>query len=98
MGRADQVTKIRGMFVHPVQVSAAVKKHPAVAKARLVVDRIGGQDDMLLEVEVADAGELSEATLLDDLRATTKLRGRVALLAPGTLPADAKTIEDRRPV
>ncbi|MET3354834.1 UNVERIFIED_ORG: phenylacetate-CoA ligase [Xanthobacter viscosus] len=98
MGRADQVTKIRGMFVHPVQVSAAVKKHPAVAKARLVVDRIGGHDDMLLEVEVADVGELSEAALLDDLRATTKLRGRVALLAPGTLPADAKTIEDRRPV
>ncbi|MGR7995023.1 phenylacetate--CoA ligase family protein [Xanthobacter sp. ZOL 2024] len=98
MGRADQVTKIRGMFVHPVQVSAAVKKHPGVAKARLVVDRIGDADDMLLEVEVADATALSQEALLDDLRATTKLRGRLALLAPGTLPADAKTIEDRRPV
>ncbi|WP_238122351.1 MULTISPECIES: phenylacetate--CoA ligase family protein [unclassified Xanthobacter] len=98
MGRADQVTKIRGMFVHPVQVSAAVKKHPGVAKARLVVDRIGDADDMLLEVEVADAAALSQEALLDDLRATTKLRGRLALLAPGTLPADAKTIEDRRPV
>lgn len=98
MGRADQVTKIRGMFVHPVQVSAAVKKHPGVAKARLVVDRIGDADDMLLEVEVADAGALSQEALLDDLRATTKLRGRLVLLAPGTLPADAKTIEDRRPV
>jgi phenylacetate-CoA ligase len=98
MGRADQVTKIRGMFVHPVQVTAAVKKHPAVAKARLVVDRIGDQDDMLLEIEVADAGALAQEALLDDLRAATKLRGRLALLAPGTLPADAKTIDDRRPV
>lgn len=98
MGRADQVTKIRGMFVHPVQVSAAVKKHPAVARARLVVDRIGDADDMLLEVEVADASALSQDMLLDDLRATTKLRGRLALVPPGTLPADAKTIEDRRPV
>ncbi len=98
MGRADQTTKIRGMFVHPVQVQAAVKKHPAVAKARLVVDRIGDQDDMLLEVEVADAAALSQDALLDDLRSATKLRGRLALLAPGALPDDAKTIEDRRPV
>ncbi|MFG1430340.1 AMP-binding protein [Xanthobacter sp. V2C-8] len=98
MGRADQVTKIRGMFVHPVQVSAAVKKHPAVARARLVVERLGDADDMLLEVEVADAAALAQEALLDDLRAATKLRGRLTLLAPGTLPADAKTIEDRRPV
>ncbi|QRG08136.1 phenylacetate--CoA ligase family protein [Xanthobacter dioxanivorans] len=98
MGRADQVTKIRGMFVHPVQVTAAVKKHPAVAKARLVVDRAGDADDMLLEIEVQDAAALSQEGLLEDLRAATKLRGRLAVLAPGTLPADAKTIEDRRPV
>ena len=98
MGRADQVTKIRGMFVHPVQVSAAVKKHPAVGKARLVVDRAGDADDMVLEVEVADASALAQEALLDDLRNATKLRGRLALLAPGTLPDDAKTIEDRRPV
>lgn len=98
MGRADQVTKIRGMFVHPVQVTAAVKKHPAVAKARLVVERRGDQDDMLLEVEVADAAALAQEALIDDLRATTKLRGRVAILTPGSLPADAKTIEDRRPI
>ncbi|MFG1422070.1 phenylacetate--CoA ligase family protein [Roseixanthobacter liquoris] len=98
LGRADQVTKIRGMFVHPVQVSAAVKKHPAIGRARLVVDRAGDSDDMLLEVEVADAAVLSQDAVLEDLRATTKLRGRLALLAPGTLPADAKTIEDRRQV
>ena len=98
MGRADQTTKIRGMFVHPVQVTAAVRKHPAIAKARLVVDRVGDQDDMLLEVEVTDSSTLVQEALLDDLRATTKLRGRLALLAPGTLPADAKTIDDRRPV
>lgn len=98
LGRADQVTKIRGMFVHPVQVTAAVKKHPAVAKARLVVDRVGEGDDMVLEVEVANADALSQEALLEDLRATTKLRGRLALLVPGALPEDAKTIEDRRPV
>ncbi len=98
LGRADQVTKIRGMFVHPVQVAGAVKKHPAVAKARLVVERAGDSDDMILEVEVADAAALAQEQLLDDLRAATKLRGRLVLLAPGTLPADAKTIEDRRPV
>ncbi|WP_341992666.1 phenylacetate--CoA ligase family protein [Azorhizobium sp. AG788] len=98
LGRADQVTKIRGMFVHPVQVAGAVKKHPAIAKARLVVERAGDSDDMILEVEVADAAALAQEQLLDDLRAATKLRGRLVLLAPGTLPADAKTIEDRRPV
>ncbi len=98
LGRADQVTKIRGMFVHPVQVSAAVKKHPAIERARLVVDRAGDNDDMLLEVEVADAAALSQDAVLEDLRASTKLRGRLVLLAPGTLPADAKTIEDRRAV
>ncbi|MEP9379638.1 phenylacetate--CoA ligase family protein [Aquabacter sp. CN5-332] len=98
LGRADQVTKIRGMFVHPVQVTAAVKKHPAIAKARLVVDHDGTSDDMLLEVEVADATLLSQDALLEDLRASTKLRGRLVLIAPGTLPADAKTIEDRRKV
>ena len=98
MGRADQVTKIRGMFVHPVQVTAALKKHPAVSKARLVVSHDGSSDDMLLEVETSDPAALSQDALLDDLRAATKLRGRLALLAPGTLPADAKTIEDRRPV
>lgn len=98
MGRADQVTKIRGMFVHPVQVSAAVKKHPMVGKARLVVERAGDGDDMILEVEVADAATLSETALVEDLRNATKLRGRVKIVAPGTLPDDGKTIEDRRPV
>ncbi|TCT06625.1 phenylacetate--CoA ligase family protein [Aquabacter spiritensis] len=98
LGRADQITKIRGMFVHPVQVAAAVKKHPAVVRARLVVTRADGADDMLLEVEAADPAGLSQDALLEDLRAATKLRGRLALVAPGTLPADAKTIEDRRPL
>lgn len=98
LGRADQVTKIRGMFVHPVQVSAAVKKHPAILKARLVVERAGESDDMILEAEVADAAALAQPQVLEDLRAATKLRARLVVIAPGTLPADAKTIEDRRPV
>ncbi|TDT91292.1 phenylacetate-CoA ligase [Azorhizobium sp. AG788] len=98
LGRADQVTKIRGMFVHPVQVTSAVKKHPAVTRARLVVERAGDQDDMILEIETADLAAVPQERLLDDLRASTKLRGRLVPLPPGTLPADAKTIEDRRPV
>ncbi|MGU3496444.1 phenylacetate--CoA ligase family protein [Xanthobacteraceae bacterium A53D] len=96
LGRADQVTKIRGMFVHPVQVTAAVKKHDAVARARLVVERAGDQDDMILEYEAT--GAVAEERLLEDLRAATKLRARLVALSPGSLPADAKTIEDRRPV
>ncbi|MBX5453321.1 MAG: AMP-binding protein [Acidobacteriia bacterium] len=96
LGRADQATKIRGMFVHPAQVNAVVKKHPMVSKARLVVDRIGDADEMFLEVEVSDPGSFSEAALLEDLRSATKLRGRIVVCRPGTLPADAKMIEDRR--
>ncbi len=58
----------------------------------------GASDDMLLEVEVGDGASLSQDMLLDDLRAATKLRGRLAILPSGTLPEDAKTIEDRRSV
>ncbi|MBX5472702.1 MAG: phenylacetate--CoA ligase family protein, partial [Acetobacteraceae bacterium] len=67
-----------------------------VSKARLVVDRIGDADEMFLEVEVSDPGSFSEAALLEDLRSATKLRGRIVVCRPGTLPADAKMIEDRR--
>ena len=97
MGRVDQVTKVKGMFVHPSQVQKVVETHPEIAKARLVVERPGDQDIMKLEVELKGAvaeGFLSkvEATIRDSL----KLKGSVCILESGTLPDEQKIIEDRR--
>ncbi|MFC5303098.1 phenylacetate--CoA ligase family protein [Azospira restricta] len=95
LGRADQTTKIKGMFVHPSQVAAVLKRHPEVARARLVVDNASGQDRMVLNCEGgADAG--LGAAIVASLREITKLRGEVAFLAPGSLPNDGKVIEDVR--
>jgi phenylacetate-CoA ligase len=95
MGRADQTTKIRGMFVHPKQVDAIVKRFPEVARARLVVSGEMANDIMTLQVEAAAmdglAGRIGEA-----IRDVTKLRGDVAIVAPGSLPNDGKVIEDAR--
>jgi phenylacetate-CoA ligase len=96
MGRADQTTKVKGMFVHPSQVAEVVKRHAEVKRARLIVDSVEGQDRMTLhcEVEGAPAGiaELIVATIRD----VTKLRGEVVLRGPGELPNDGKVIEDTR--
>jgi phenylacetate-CoA ligase len=97
MGRVDQVTKVKGMFVHPSQVQKVVETHPEIAKARLVVERPGDQDIMKLEVELKGAvaeGFLSkvEATIRDSL----KLKGSVCILESGTLTDEQKIIEDRR--
>ncbi len=93
MGRADQTTKIKGMFVRPEQVADLVARHPEVSRVRVVADREGDSDVMIVHIE-ADAGEASryEATVADIL----KLRGRVEVVAPGTLPSDGIVIEDRR--
>ena len=97
MGRADQTTKIRGMFVHPKQVDEIVKRFPEVTKARLVVSGEMANDLMTLKVETACSGpdalgqKLSEA-----IRHVTKLRGDVELVAVGSLPNDGKVIEDVR--
>lgn len=96
MGRADQTTKVRGMFVHPGQVDAAVKRHPEVKRARLVVSGEMANDRMLLRVEVAGQPEGLAARLADSLRDITKLRSDVELVAPGSLPNDGKVIEDAR--
>jgi phenylacetate-CoA ligase len=94
MGRADQTTKVKGMFVHPGQVAEAAKRC-AIARFRLVVSRAGDNDVMTLHVEAAqDAG--LEARLLEALQATTKLRGTIAFAAPGSLANDGKVIEDAR--
>ncbi|MBI1244920.1 MAG: AMP-binding protein [Alphaproteobacteria bacterium] len=94
MGRADQTTKVKGMFVHPGQVAEAVARHK-IAKFRLVVSREGDSDTMTLKVEAASDAGLA-AKLAESLQATTKLKGAVEFAAPGTLPNDGKVIEDVR--
>jgi phenylacetate-CoA ligase len=96
MGRADQTTKVKGMFVHPSQVADIVRRFPEVKKARLVVSGEMANDRMRLQVEVDGApdglGERIEAAV----REATKLRGEVQLVPVGSLPNDGKVIEDAR--
>jgi len=97
MGRADQTTKVKGMFVHPRQVAAATDRHPEIAKARLVVEREGQQDTMTLVCEVAGGDEALANRIAESLREACKLKGAVAFVAPGELPNDGKVIDDQRP-
>ena len=93
MGRADQTTKIKGMFVRPEQVAALVARHPEMTRARVLADRDGEMDVMTVQIEThATDATLYEASVVEAL----KLRGRVELVAPGSLPNDGKVIEDRR--
>jgi phenylacetate-CoA ligase len=99
LGRADQTAKVRGMFVHPEQVAAAIAPFAAVARARLVVSRSGETDAMILRCEAApDAGADLPPALERALTAATKLRGSIEIVAPGSLPNDGKVIDDTRPV
>jgi phenylacetate-CoA ligase len=99
MGRADQTTKVRGMFVHPGQVAEVVKRFPSALRARLVVQGEMANDSMALHVETTAAhGAEAElkAQIADAIRDVTKLRSDVHLVAPGTLANDGKVIEDAR--
>jgi len=97
MGRADQTTKIRGMFVHPGQVAEIVKRFPELTKARLVVTGEMANDQMALHVETAQlADEGLKGRVSEAVRDVTKLRGEVHLVAQGTLANDGKVIEDAR--
>jgi phenylacetate-CoA ligase len=93
MGRADQTTKIRGMFVRPEQVAALVARHPEVRRARVVATRAAEQDAMLVRVE-AEAAD--PAAIAASVQALLKLRGEVEVVPPGTLPNDGKVIDDQR--
>jgi phenylacetate-coenzyme A ligase PaaK-like adenylate-forming protein len=95
LGRADQTTKVKGMFVHPEQVAEVAKRHAGVGRVRLVVGRAGEQDIMTLRAEAADDAAL-EAKLAETLQAITKLKGEVEIVAPGSLPNDGKVIADER--
>ncbi len=96
MGRADQTTKVRGMFVHPGQIAEVVKRFPEVAKARLVVRGEMANDQMALQVETASPSESLQQQIAEAVRDVTKLRGEVLCVAPGSLPNDGKVIEDAR--
>jgi phenylacetate-CoA ligase len=98
MGRADQTTKVKGMFVRPEQIAEVVKRHPELLRVRLAVTRQDEQDAMTLTAECAVPSDGFERTIAETLQAVTKLKGGVKLVAPGSLPNDGKVIADERPV
>jgi phenylacetate-CoA ligase len=96
MGRADQSTKVRAMFVTPRQVNEIVRRHPEIVRARLVVEGEVGNDRMTLKCEVRNRPAGVAEAIVASIRDVTKLRGEVELVAPGCLPNDGKVIEDLR--
>ena len=98
LGRADQATKVRGMFVRPEQIAEIARRVPGLGRLRLVVERAGDGDAMTLQAEAPAAAPGLADRLGEVLREVTKLRGAVALVAPGSLANDGKVIDDRRPI
>ncbi|MGH8519386.1 MAG: phenylacetate--CoA ligase family protein [Panacagrimonas sp.] len=96
MGRADQSTKVRAMFVTPAQIADILRRHRDVLRARLVVTGEGGNDGMTLKCEVKERPQGLAEALVASIREVTKLRGEVELVHPGSLPNDGKVIEDQR--
>jgi phenylacetate-CoA ligase len=96
MGRADQTTKVKGMFIRPEQIAEIAKRHPALGRLRLVVTRAGETDAMTLRAECASPDEALQGELAATLRAVTKLGGGVELVGRGALPNDGKVIVDER--
>ena len=95
-GRADQRTKVKGMFVDPKQVAEIVTRHPDIAKARLVVSRDGERDVMALHVEPSGAKSPDADAIAATLREVTKLSGKVVPVEAGSLPNDGMVIADQR--
>ncbi|NUH65418.1 phenylacetate--CoA ligase family protein [Sulfitobacter sp. S0837] len=93
MGRADQTTKIKGMFVRPEQVAALVAQHPEIEKARVIASREGETDVMTVQIETTGTDQDSYAKSVADL---LKLKGKIELVPPGSLPRDGMVIEDQR--
>src|SRR5246127_4998101 len=96
MGRADQTTKVKGMFVRPEQIADIGRRHPELGRLRLVVARENEQDTMTLRCESASSSEALKNEIASTLRAVTKLGGAVELVAAGSLPNDGKAISDER--
>lgn len=97
MGRADQRTKVKGMFVDPAQIAAIAKKFPELGRLRLVVTRAGEQDQMVLKAEAVSPDSDLSGALEQALQASTKMKGRVEIVSPHSLPNDGKVIADERP-
>ena len=101
MGRADQTTKVRGMFVHPSQVAAVVARHDELRRARLEISRVENTDLMKMLCEVTAASGLADdftQVVAESIREICNLRGEVELVEAGQLPNDGKVIDDRRPI
>ncbi|HEX5476653.1 MAG TPA: AMP-binding protein [Burkholderiales bacterium] len=96
LGRADQSTKVRAMFVTPAQVNDIVRRHREVVRARLVVEGEAGKDRMTLRCEVRESPSGLKEAIVASIREVTKLRGEAELVVPGSLPNDGKVIEDLR--
>lgn len=96
MGRADQSTKVRGMFVRPEQVAELAGKHDEIGKVRLTVDQADGKDSMLVACETDSPSDALLAAVTDNVRNVIHLRGDVQLVAVGSLPNDGKVIDDQR--
>jgi phenylacetate-CoA ligase len=96
MGRADQTTKVKGMFVRPEQIAEVVRRHPALGRVRLRVTREAEQDAMTLAAECASQDESLANAVFETLKSVTKVTGAVQLVAPGSLPNDGKVIADER--
>ncbi len=95
MGRADQTTKVRGMFVHPSQVAELINRHPEIKRARLVVSSEDNKDIAILHCETAGATGPAE-DIAGSFQAVCKVRGEVRFNEPGSLPNDGKVIDDIR--
>src|SRR2546421_13068489 len=80
MGRADQTTKVKGMFVRPEQIAEMARRHPGLARLRLVVSRVHEQDAMTLNVESANADADFAHAVAETLQSVTKLKGAVKLV------------------
>ncbi|HMQ41980.1 MAG TPA: phenylacetate--CoA ligase family protein [Paracoccus sp. (in: a-proteobacteria)] len=93
MGRADQTTKIKGMFVRPEQVAALVARHPEITRARIIAEREGEMDRMTVQIE---SPRSTEADYAGSVVETLKMKGRIQIVPPGSLPNDGLVIEDRR--
>lgn len=96
MGRADQRTKVKGMFVDPEQIALIARRHPDLGRLRLVVDWVDQQDVMTLKVELTGGSTDLAKSVEGNVQNVCKVRGRVEFVAPGSLPNDGKVIDDVR--
>jgi phenylacetate-CoA ligase len=96
LGRADQTTKVKGMFVHPSQVADIIRRHPQISKARLVVTGEMANDAMTLQCETGSSDDALKTAIIGSIRDITKLRGDVMFVATGSLANDGKVIDDAR--